>query len=289
MVRRKQPKTHRAKLWVWVLGGLAVLAGGYGIYLRLAPPEQEEIVLPATPETGVVTPKREEGAPSPGRPEENPPQEADSTAPPGPSAAVPGLPALPESDDFARQTLSPLSTHPAWRGWLAQEQLVRRIAALLDNLSKGEIVRRDVSFLAPKGGFKAIERDIDRYVIDPSSYQRYNGLSDAIASIDAGAAARAYERLKPLLQQAGAELGHAGQSVGEKLLKALDHLLATPAVSGEIELFRPSVMYKFKNPELERLSPAQKQLLRMGPRNMQKIKAKLREIKAALRQDAGPG
>ena len=38
-----------------------------------------------------------------------------------------------------------------------------------------------------------------------------------------------------------------------------------------------------KNPELERLSPAQKQLLRMGPKNVARLQKKLSDISRKLR------
>ncbi len=40
--------------------------------------------------------------------------------------------------------------------------------------------------------------------------------------------------------------------------------------------------YRYVDPKLEALSPAQKQLLRMGPENAQKIQAKLRELAGVL-------
>ena len=43
--------------------------------------------------------------------------------------------------------------------------------------------------------------------------------------------------------------------------------------------------HQWADPAIERLSDARKQLLRMGPRNVERIQAKLREIRAAL--DAG--
>ncbi|MGH8547978.1 MAG: DUF3014 domain-containing protein [Methylococcales bacterium] len=36
------------------------------------------------------------------------------------------------------------------------------------------------------------------------------------------------------------------------------HLMETPVLSGEIALIRPSVVYRFADPELESLSPAQR-------------------------------
>ena len=43
-------------------------------------------------------------------------------------------------------------------------------------------------------------------------------------------------------------------------------------------------MYRFVKPQLESLSPAQKQLVRMGPDNMRIVKRKLRELRDALTQ-----
>jgi hypothetical protein len=40
--------------------------------------------------------------------------------------------------------------------------------------------------------------------------------------------------------------------------------------------------YAFENPRIERLTAAQKQLARMGPRNVRTIQGKLREIALAL-------
>ena len=55
-------------------------------------------------------------------------------------------------------------------------------------------------------------------------------------------------------------------------------LLATPVVEGNVPLASKSVAYEFADPRLQSLSSAQRQLLRMGPRNVQLIQAKLREI-----------
>jgi hypothetical protein len=49
-----------------------------------------------------------------------------------------------------------------------------------------------------------------------------------------------------------------------------------PAVIPETKRF------EFADPQLESLSDAQKQLLRMGPANAKRVRAKLREIETAL-------
>ena len=54
-------------------------------------------------------------------------------------------------------------------------------------------------------------------------------------------------------------------------------MLATPDVSGPIRLIKPEAFYLFADEDLESLSAGQKVLLRMGPENAARIKAKLAE------------
>jgi hypothetical protein len=42
------------------------------------------------------------------------------------------------------------------------------------------------------------------------------------------------------------------------------------------------VRYEFADPELSALSSGQKALVRMGPENARRVKAKLRELRAAI-------
>ncbi|GAH52328.1 unnamed protein product, partial [marine sediment metagenome] len=66
------------------------------------------------------------------------------------------------------------------------------------------------------------------------------------------------------------------------LTVAIVELLKAPVVEGDILLEAKVVSYKMADPELENLSEAQKHLIRMGPENVRKIQAKLREIGLAL-------
>ena len=62
----------------------------------------------------------------------------------------------------------------------------------------------------------------------------------------------------------------------------IDHLLATPDLVGPIALAVPHVLYEFADPALEERSAGQKALLRMGRGNALRLKAKLRDLRAAL-------
>jgi hypothetical protein len=63
---------------------------------------------------------------------------------------------------------------------------------------------------------------------------------------------------------------------------AIDDLLATPDVKGPVQLVQPKVFYEFADPGLEGRSAGQKLLIRMGSANAEIIKAKLRDLRAAV-------
>ncbi|MBT6549201.1 MAG: DUF3014 domain-containing protein, partial [Gammaproteobacteria bacterium] len=51
---------------------------------------------------------------------------------------------------------------------------------------------------------------------------------------------------------------------------------------GPFQLVKPSVMYLYADTRLEELANMNKQLIRLGPENSARLKAKLREFKQAL-------
>jgi DUF3014 family protein len=91
-----------------------------------------------------------------------------------------------------------------------------------------------------------------------------------------------YVRLYPLFQKSYEELGYPNGYFNDRLVEVIDHLLATPDVPAPIALVQPKVLYQFADPELESRSAGQKILMRMGPVNESRVKAKLRDIRKAL-------
>ena len=114
-------------------------------------------------------------------------------------------------------------------------------------------------------------------ILDSRTYVRYADVADAVNGIDPDGAGQLHATLKPRLQEAYEELGYQ-QSFDLALERAIVLLLRTP-VSDEVVLLESAgALYAFRDPALEGLTPAQKQLLRMGPRNARIVQAKLREI-----------
>jgi len=121
-----------------------------------------------------------------------------------------------------------------------------------------------------------------RTVIDPASYARYDGIADAVTSMDAAGSAKIYGMLKPRLEEAYASLGIGDSSMDAAVEGALVKLLSTPVPDDPIEVEASGGVYAYANPGLEQLSSAQKLLIRTGPANARKIQARLREIALAL-------
>jgi hypothetical protein len=195
-------------------------------------------------------------------------------------AAEPGedipLPPLDESDALVRELVSALSSHPRVAAWLTTDGLIRNYTVVVINVAQGRGPANHLEPLAPAGPFR-VSGEGSALAIDPQSYDRYNGIAEAVGALDARGAARLYATLKPRIEEASKELGST-EEFDRILERALRMLLSTPIVEGGVPLASDSVSYKFADPKLEGLAPVQRQFLRMGPRNMRTIQAKLREI-----------
>jgi hypothetical protein len=204
---------------------------------------------------------------------------ARTPAPPAPPAEP--LPALDASDALIRQLVASFSSHPELAAWLATPDLVRTFVAIVDKIAIGVSPAKSAPFVRPKQPFE-VSGSGPTLQISQASYDRYNTIASVIDSVNADGAAKAYARIKPLCEQAYRDLGYPDGDFDKKMSLAMARLLDTPVPAGPIELRATSVTYQFADPDLESLSSPQKQLLRMGPRNMKVVQAKLREfVKAA--------
>jgi hypothetical protein len=188
---------------------------------------------------------------------------------------------LDNSDGKIREIAQKLSYHPLFISWLKTDDLIRKFTAIVDNIADGESPRPHLEFLIPKESFKVIKKNGKLY-IDPQSYIRYDRIADVFSSLNTKVCVQLYKQLKPLIQQAYRELGYPDKDFDETLKTAILELLNTPIVEGEIQLKEKVLTYKMVDPKLEKLSNAQKHLLRMGTQNVLLIQNKLREIASAL-------
>lgn len=190
------------------------------------------------------------------------------------------VPPLDESDAFVRDLVRALSSHPRVAAWLTTDGLIRNFAVVVENIARGQTPSGHLRVLKPKEPFEVIDAG-GALVGHPRNYDRYNDLAAAVASIDADGAAKLYSTLKPRIEEAHRELGYQG-SFDQVLETAIVRLLEVPVVEGEIALVPSGAVYDYNDPRIERLTQAQKQLVRMGPRNVRTVHRKLRQIALAL-------
>ena len=164
---------------------------------------------------------------------------------------------------------------------LVPERIVRNLVVSIDNAPREQLALNQRPILPPEGEFITSGSD-DAIVLSPENYARYEPFVALVANIDAKTLVSFYRGLQPLFQQAYEDLGHPDASFDTRLTEVIEHLLQTPTPRGQIALVQPSVLYRFADERLEKLSAGQKLLIRMGVDNATVIKGKLREIQAEL-------
>lgn len=205
-------------------------------------------------------------------------EETAATPEPEPVAPAKPLPKLAESNDEILQRLSE-AEQPIEP--LRSEQLIRDAVVFVDNLRNGVVVKEAAIIEGPKSRFRVLEQDGKIY-IDPRSYDRYNTIVDWFVSLDNAVLIQLMNEYQPLLKEALAEIGYPDTAPKTVLFEAIEVLQATPSVGTVIELTDESVMYRYADPALEALPAAQKQMLRLGPDNMRRIKDKLESLHNAM-------
>jgi len=220
-------------------------------------------------------------AAAPAAPAEEPKAEAPQQAQAPSAEPAKPLPSLEQSDAMMRDTVSGLVGRKAFEAMVYPSQLVRRIVATVDNLPR-ETAPRRVMPLEPVPGAFGASSEGEEFVLAPANAQRYGAYVHVFEALDARALARRYVESYPLFQRAYTELGFPNARFHDRLLAAIDDLLDAPAPAGPVKLVRPKVLYQFADPELEGLSAGQKIMIRMGPENAARVKAKLREIRREL-------
>jgi hypothetical protein len=191
------------------------------------------------------------------------------------------LPPLDQSDTLVRTLVSHLSSQPAIAAWLTTNGLVRNFTVVVENVAHGDTPAKHLRPLRPAGPFTT-KTSGGVTSIDPASYRRYDAIADAVDSVDARGAARLYATVKPRIDDAYHDLIGPDANFDRTLERAIVQLLRTPVIDENVRLRTEKVSYTFADPSLEGLSKAQRQFLRMGPRNVRIVKAKLRAIAGFL-------
>ncbi len=264
---------------VGVLLSAVLGAAYYGWLRRSATEEAEPVAVPS------MTPAAPAPAPAASEPAIKYPVAAIEPE----AQPAPPLPALAESDAYVQAALTELLGKKNVLTFLQLDGFARRVVATVDNLAR-EHAPPMVWPVNPTPGRFSTRGQAGAETIHPDNSQRYTPFVLFVEAVDAAQAVKLYVRLYPLFQQAYEELGFPKRYFNDRLVAVLDKLLAAPVqegpvgvglvnVKGPVPSERPWVRYEFADPKLEALSAGQKMLIRTGPVNHRRLRAKLLEVR----------
>ncbi len=253
----------------WALPAVLAVLAGAAVALLFGVERREE---PRPPEVSSPAP---EAKPAPGAPAA-PSTDAAPRYELKPRAEEP-LPTLEGSDPLIGKSISGLVGRHVFERFVIPDMLVRHIVATVDNLPRPTGSTRTVPLRRVEGGLA-----VSGAAIAPANARRYTPYVRIFTSIDARALAERYAATYPLFQRAYEELGYPGGQFNDRLVGAIDDLLAAPELDAGAKVVPSPVIYKFADPDLEGRSAGQKILMRMGRENALAVKAKLREIRGEI-------
>jgi len=233
---------------------------------EVTPSEEPEIFEPSQPAPTVELDEKDEVEPLP-EPVEPDPEPLDTSDPAVKASLI-------ESSSADEETVNRM---------LVNEGLIQRFVVSVTNLANDEMAPNHQLLTPPEQNFRVYSQAGKQW-IDAASYKRYTPYVDMLESFNNEALLNIYGIYKEDIQAKFSEIGNPNEDFNEVLLKAIDQLLDTPEVPVPVEVYTDSVAYKYADERLENLNEPQKQLLRTGPDNMRRIKAKLRELKLMVEE-----
>jgi len=217
----------------------------------------------------------------------HPIEEAQSAAPPNADAKP--LPALMVSDTTMQNALADLFGAASLGKVFFEDAIIHRLVTTVDNLPRKNVPSRNLP-VKPIAGPLVTSSKGDNVSISADNAARYTPYVRLAEAVDAKSLVSTYVHFYPLMQQDYRDLGYPKGYFNDRLIEALDDLLAAPESNDPLKLLQPKVLYQYADPELEARSAGQKIMIRMGSENEAKIKTKLREIRRELTgpRDANP-
>lgn len=180
------------------------------------------------------------------------------------------LPPVAVSDDFIRRMVGLLSQHPTLARWLASDALITRTAVAVEQAGDGRTPSVPFQFARPATRAATVARGADT-VIDPASHRRWDDLAATILSVDPQQAATLYRHVRPLFVETYKGMGHPDGNFDAAIGRAAGRVLATPVLQAPIVVEARRGYVEHQNVELRALPGISRQLLLMGPANVQRL------------------
>ncbi|MCO4800017.1 MAG: DUF3014 domain-containing protein [Colwelliaceae bacterium] len=198
------------------------------------------------------------------------------------------IPTLDESDTWLEEKLPSITWRKELLKLIIDDDMIRRVVVFTDNFSQGILAYEHSPLIKPTAVFSGREINENGKVIikwDETSSRRFSLYVDLLRSIDSETLVSWYFELKPLFDEAYRELGYPEENFTDILQDAITKVLDMEIPKERLELVRPSVMYQYKNEEIESLDDADKLMLRLGKENLLVIKSVLLEISEKIARE----
>jgi hypothetical protein len=184
---------------------------------------------------------------------------------------------------FGRELLSTL---------LQSDDFARRVVVTVDNLGREKAPARLWPLQPPAGRFSTRKQG-ETEVIAADNFVRYARHMEIIERVDLRQVLTLYKHFYPQFQQAYEELGYPGRNFNDRVVEVIDLLLAAPVpsepvsvrlpvIQGPIQPPRPWLLYEFADPQQQAMAAGPQLLMRMGPDNQRRLKARLGELRRLL-------
>jgi hypothetical protein len=197
------------------------------------------------------------------------------------TASTAALPSLFDSDASVREALLGMADGGGL-GSLLQSQIISRVVATVDALPRQSMGSTNILPLRTPRGSMLTEQANGNTMIAAGNAERYAPYMAVLAKVDPNVLVAWYKHNYPLFQQAYRELGYPRGYFNDRLIAAIDDMLAAPDVHDPIAVTRVGAHYHFVDPQWQSLSNGQKLMVRVGPADEQQLKAKLRMIRTLL-------
>lgn len=202
--------------------------------------------------------------------------------PPGvASASDPDLPDLAHSDAPILGALTEATPRAELGRFGNIGDFTRRVVVTVDNLPR-ERVPAQYSIVQRIPGALVVAEQDGATVLDAGNYRRYEAFVGFAESVGARQLARVYLRFYPLFQQEYRAMGYPDGHFHDRVVQAIDDMLAAPSPEGPVRLLQPRVHHVFADPALESLSAGRKIMIRVGPDNAARLKRLLRSIRSEI-------
>jgi hypothetical protein len=273
---------HKTLAIIAVLSLIGIL---FLVYLGLTfeAPEGTRTVEIDRPVPRPVTPVT---PPAPLDPVDAEPVAIQEVAPPPAPAPIPDLqetiepeaeplPSLNDSDSAVLAGLASVELGASLLRLIAPDDIIRKFVVFTYNVAQGELPQVEYPLRDVSGELVVEEIDTNLYEMAPATFRRFDGMVDTLVGLEPEQAMTVYRALRPLFQEAYAELGLGSGNFDEVLVQAIDQIMLADTATGPFQLIKPSVMYLYAEGRIEDMSPVEKQLLRLGPENTEKLKGRL--------------